>query len=118
MTDDKPTIEGWTDLSVEGGKRTNIAHSETLTDWYVGYGKDQSCEFEGSWYHMMILAARILSSDNSRKVVETVEDLPDDFYQPELRDLAEEAYQYSGTPYDFEEDGETEETHYHSGGFW
>jgi hypothetical protein len=53
---------------MRGGKRANIRHSDWLDDWWVGYGKDESCQFEGPWGHMAILAAKILRHPNTKAV--------------------------------------------------
>lgn len=45
---------------LDGGKRTNLKRSKWMGSWWVGYGKDESCQFEGPWSHMVILAAKIL----------------------------------------------------------
>jgi hypothetical protein len=63
-----PTATGLEKISMSGGKRANLAHSKNLDDWWVGTGKDESCQFEGPWEHMVILAARILSHPNTQKV--------------------------------------------------
>lgn len=55
-------------VRLSGGKRTNIEHSAWLDDWWVGYGKDSSCQFEGDWLAMAILAAKILRHPNTEKV--------------------------------------------------
>lgn len=55
-------------VALRGGKRTNIEASEWMSDWWVGYGKDESCQFEGPWEHMAILAAKILRHPNTQKV--------------------------------------------------
>ena len=57
-------------VQLSGGKRTNIGYSEVLDDWdwWVGWGKDESCQFEGSWESMAILAAKILRHENTAKV--------------------------------------------------
>ncbi len=56
-------------VCLQGGKRANIRPSDdTEWDWWVGYGKDESCQFEGPWLHLAILAAKILSHPNTRTV--------------------------------------------------
>jgi hypothetical protein len=60
---------GLVEVSMRGGKRANITNSDTEDwDWWVGYGKDESCQFEGPWAHMAVLAARILAHPNTEKV--------------------------------------------------
>ena len=46
---DKIIITGWEDTQISGAKRANISKSEWLPDWFVGWGKDESCQFEGTW---------------------------------------------------------------------
>lgn len=72
MTETKLDQSVW----LSGGKRTNIRPSEWLDDWWVGYGKDESCQFEGPWEHMAVLAARILAHPNTAAV-------RPDLYRPE-----------------------------------
>lgn len=65
---DKETTESGLDrVYLDGGKRTNIAPSAWIDDWWVGYGKDESCQFEGPWKAMAILAAKILRHPNTQK---------------------------------------------------
>ena len=45
---------------LRGSKRTNLATSEWLDNWWVGYGKDESCSLEGTPVHMRWLALAIL----------------------------------------------------------
>ena len=68
MPDDSKTENGLDKVQMRGGKRANIGHSEWLDDWWVGWGKDSSCQFEGPWLHMAILAAKILRHPNTAKV--------------------------------------------------
>lgn len=66
--------QGLVPVAMSGGKRTNIDHTshdtESMSDWnwWVGWGKDQSCQFEGPWQHMAILAAKILRHPNTKAV--------------------------------------------------
>jgi hypothetical protein len=62
--------KGLEPVAMTGGKRTNIGHNEPGDDWdwWVGWGKDESCQFEGPWEHMAILAAKILRHPNTRNV--------------------------------------------------
>jgi hypothetical protein len=57
-------------VNLSGGKRTNIITSDAIEDWdwWVGHGKDESCQFEGPWEAMAILAAKILRHPNTAKV--------------------------------------------------
>lgn len=98
MQDTKPD---WPETHFNAAKRTHI-ESGQLTDWFVGYGKDRSCQFEGSWHHMIRMAALILSSENTQIAVEQG-GMPDSLYQPELRDVAEEIDTYTESAYEFED---------------
>lgn len=62
---------------LSGGKRTNLMPSEWLDDWWVGYGKDESCHFEGPWEHIAILAAKVLRHPNTAMVAPNL-------YQPDI----------------------------------
>ena len=58
-----------TDVHLMGGKRAHIVGTDIKDwDWFVGYGKDESCQFEGPWLHMAIIAAQILRHPNTQKV--------------------------------------------------
>lgn len=69
------------DLYISGGKRANIINSKEYGmecfldgsevsdyDWWVGFGKDSTCRFEGTWEHMVETAIQILSSENTKKI--------------------------------------------------
>lgn len=71
------TEDGLEKVILSGGKRTNIGHSAWLDDWWVGWGKDSSCQFEGPWEAMAILAAKILRHSNTQKVAPNL-------YQPNI----------------------------------
>ena len=73
---DKPRIEKWPDESVSGAKRANIDKSEWTNDWFVGSGKDESCQFEGTWWDMICFARNVLASENTRLAAP-------EFYRPE-----------------------------------
>lgn len=62
------TDAGLEKVTLRGGKRNRIAHSAWLDDWWIGEGKEPGCDFEGTWEHMAILAARILAHPNTQKV--------------------------------------------------
>ena len=82
-----------------GAKRANIRHADffhgdgpTQTwDWFVGYGKDDRCQFEGSWWDMICFARNVLASENTKLVAP-------EFYRP---DLANDNYT-GPAPYEFE----------------
>lgn len=61
---------------VSGSKRTNIAASEWIDGWFVGFGKDESCCFEGTWEDMVFFARNVLASENTKIVAP-------DYYKPE-----------------------------------
>ena len=60
--------EKFPDQGTSGSKRTNIRASHWLEDWFVGFGKDESCQFEGSWYDMVCFARNILASKNTKLI--------------------------------------------------
>lgn len=76
--DKKAKIEHWASSEESGGKRANIRASEYFSDWFIGYGKDESCQFEGTWWDMICLARNILSSPNTKQCAP-------EFYHPEFR---------------------------------
>jgi hypothetical protein len=85
------TIASWPVETVSGGKRANIENSGY--DWFVGYGKDQSCVFEGTWWDMICFARNVLASENTLRAAP-------EFHMPELKND-----NYTGpTPYTFLED--------------
>lgn len=69
-------IKEFKDKYIGGAKRANIKHSDWLTDWFVGYGKDESCQFEGTWWDMICFARNVLASENTKEVAP-------EFYKPE-----------------------------------
>lgn len=78
---------------LSGGKRANLEKG-SLPDWWVGYGKDSSCQFEGSWFDMVVLAAKILSHPATEVVAANL-------YRPELADAMteEQRNNYTEGPY-------------------
>lgn len=69
-------ITKWPEDYESGSKRTNIRESDWLDDWFVGYGKDESCQFEGSWWDMICFARNVLASENTKLCAP-------EFYKPE-----------------------------------
>lgn len=67
--------------------------SDVLPDWWAGYGKDERCQFEGSWAAMTYLAAKILSHP-------ATEVTSPNLYRPDLADALtpEQADNYIGEP--------------------
>lgn len=85
MSDNELKESGLVPVSLSGGKRTNIGQSDetynemaeydstistfpVATDWWIGWGKDTGCQFEGPWKAMAILAAKILRHPNTKAV--------------------------------------------------
>ena len=91
---DKIIITDWEDTNISGAKRANISESEWLPDWFVGWGKDESCQFEGTWWDMICFARNILASPNTKECAPK-------FYHPEYRN-----YNYCGEecPYEYKEE--------------
>jgi len=92
-------ISKFPEIDVGGAKRANVTHCDYVHgdskaqtwDWFVGYGKEQSCQFEGTWWDMICFARNVLASENTKLVAP-------EFYKPELRND-----NYTGpTPYEFE----------------
>ena len=66
--DEKIKIEKWEDSGfISGAKRANIQPSIWLPDWFVGFGKDESCQFEGTWWDMICFARNVLASPNTKQ---------------------------------------------------
>lgn len=94
----KPTIKKWEERYVSGAKRANIVESDWLDDWFVGFGKDESCQFEGTWWDMICFARNILASKNTKQCCP-------EYYHPEY---ANDNYCGEEIPYVFDEGGEEE----------
>lgn len=73
-------VQKWPEDYIRGSKRTNLSLVGGLPswDWFVGSGKDESCQFEGSWWDMICFARNVLSSENTRLVAP-------EFYRPDWR---------------------------------
>lgn len=85
-------VNKWPETDLRGAKRANITTSNFIHDWFVGFGKDESCQFEGTWWDMICFARNVLASENTKLTAP-------EFYQPELKND-----NYTGpTPYLFEE---------------
>jgi len=80
---------GLVPVEMQGGKRANIGNSQNIEDWdwWVGWGKDKSCQFEGPWAHMAILAAKILRHPNTKAVCPNL-------YQPDIQLTPEQEDSY------------------------
>lgn len=89
----KTTITDFPDKKISGAKRCNLRYSEWLSDWFVGYGKDESCCFEGTWWDMICFARNILASQNTKLVAP-------EYYHPEWEN---ENYCGEEQPYEFVE---------------
>jgi hypothetical protein len=97
MENKKVVIEKWPESQVSGAKRATVRESRILPDWFVGFGKDESCDFEGTWWDMICFARNILASENTRIVAP-------EFHKPEWKN---ENYTGEERPYLFGD--ETEE---------
>lgn len=71
------TITGFPETELYGANRANIDQSDYSNDWFYGYGKDESCCLEGTWWDMICLARNILASENTRVAAP-------EFYHPEF----------------------------------
>lgn len=78
---------------LRGGKRANLERCHHMTDWWAGYGKDEGCQFEGPWFDMVVLAAKILSDPATELVAPNL-------YRPDLADAMtdEQREHYTGGP--------------------
>jgi len=74
------------DEYISGAKRANLQKSDWLGDWFWGYGKDDGCCFEGTWWDMICFARNVLASENTK-------DLCPEFYHPEMKNN-----HYNGNP--------------------
>lgn len=88
------TIKEWASDYESGSKRTNIRKSDWIDDWFVGYGKDESCQFEGTWWDMICFARNILANENTKLCAPW-------FYKPEW---ANGNYVGEDKPYIYKED--------------
>lgn len=61
---------GLENVCLMSGKRAHIVPADESGDWdwWVGFGKDESCQYEGPWLHHAIMAAKILSHPNTKAV--------------------------------------------------
>lgn len=87
-------ITEWKEIEVSGAKRANIGASSFLDDWFVGFGKDESCRFEGTWWDMICFARNVLASENTKLCAP-------EYYHPEMNNS-----NYAGEeqPYVFTDD--------------
>lgn len=69
-------ITKWPDSDITGAKRTHITEDDCIPDWFVGWGKDESCCFEGTWWDMICFARNVLASENTKLAAP-------EFYKPE-----------------------------------
>lgn len=88
----KIKIKQWKSDGVAGAKRAHIGASDWMEDWFVGWGKDTSCQFEGTWWDMICFARNVLANPNTEMAAP-------EFYMPELK-----VFNYTGEekPYEFE----------------
>lgn len=91
---DKIEISNWKNKYISGAKRAHISESDWLPDWFVGWGKDESCQFEGTWWDMICFARNVLASENTKMVAPQ-------YYKPEWKN---DNYTGENMPYDY--DGE------------
>lgn len=92
----RPVITAWPSDGESGAKRAHIAKSGWMGDWFVGFGKDESCQFEGTWWDMVCFARNVLASENTRISVP-------EFYRPDWK-----IHNYTGeeATYEFKEASE------------
>jgi hypothetical protein len=84
------------ETGVRGAKRANLSHANDegpqTWDWFVGWGKDPSCQFEGTWWDMICFARNVLASANTEMVAP-------EFYKPGWKN---DNYTGEERPYEFE----------------
>lgn len=92
----KKTIHSWPDHRISGAKRANLACCCDMfyEGWFFGYGKDQSCHLEGTWWDMICLARNILASENTKLAAP-------EYYHPEWEN---DNYLGEEIPYEFVEE--------------
>lgn len=73
---EKIEIKEWPDKSIYAAKRAHLSASDWLPDWFWGWGKDQSCVFEGTWWDMVCFARNVLASENTQLIAP-------EFHKPE-----------------------------------
>jgi len=79
-------------ISITAAKRIHLDPSGLLEDWWVGYGKDESCQFEGRWLDMAIFAAKVLKNENTQLVAPNL-------YLPDLQLSEEQKSNYTSPAY-------------------
>jgi len=90
----KTIITKWPSEHASGAKRANIKFCEWMgDDWFFGYGKDETCCFEGTWWDMICFARNILAHPNTKSAAP-------EYYKPEL---ANDNYTGEEMPYEFAE---------------
>lgn len=87
-------IRKWEKPYESGAKRANIRKSEWLDDWFFGFGKDEFCCFEGTWWDMICFARNVLASPNTKQCAP-------EWYHPEY---ANDNYCGEEKPYEFIEE--------------
>ena len=95
-------VDKWPIVNLHGAKRANI-RAASLPDWFVGYGKDEGCTFEGSWWDMICFARNILASENTRLAAP-------EFHHPEMQNdnyTGPKPYEFTGND---QEDESTDPT--------
>jgi len=99
VVDEDKLIKGWEENSLKGAKRVNINNNRSdIDDWFIGYGKDRSCQIEGNWTDWVNLALKILSSENTRQLVEEGSGFSEEIYQPELEKYVDDLGSYDYIP--------------------
>lgn len=71
-------IKEFEEKYLKGSKRTNLVESNWLPGWFTGYGKDNGCIFEGTWWDMVCFARNVLASPNTKQCAP-------EFYKPEWK---------------------------------
>lgn len=90
----KRVVSEWPVVGIKGSKRTHLRECEWMSDWFVGFGKGEDCDFEGTWWDMICFARNVLASENTRIA-------SPEFYMPALKN---DNYTGEEQPYEFQKD--------------
>lgn len=66
---------------ISASKRIHVKESDFLSDWYVGFGKDESCQIEGTQNHWRWLALILLGLADRKDAPYSEDKEPPDIIQ-------------------------------------
>lgn len=77
-----PIIAEWPDKSVSGSKNmsmeSDLNEYEGPVDYFIGCGRELSCQPNGTWWDVICLARNILASENTKLAAP-------EYYHPEMK---------------------------------